>query len=124
MSKEIRTLQYLSGVISEQAFYETIHAEKGPFSPEAAALMDDIKNLLQSEDVGGDIWFYGQQAWHSRGEEVGHESELTMAAEGELYRLLNHGGFARHLREVAERRGFEMEQGKHYTWHFYKKQPN
>lgn len=75
MEYGLRQMQYLAGVISEQAYHEAgdAPAEQGGFSPAASKLMAAIKKVLKRHGMPGDAEFSGSGA------------ELTMHVSGELY---------------------------------------
>jgi len=121
----IKHIQYLAGLISEQAFRESVE-ERGPFGPGVDGLVADIKSYLKSEGIGGDVTLFGKGAWAARNERVGENCELALIAEGELNHLLNghrQGGTDVYhaIEGIAKRHGFFMEQGYSYSWHFYKR---
>lgn len=143
MEDGLRQMQYLAGVISEQAYYEADMEpgaepaapeasklevrEVGPFSPEAAQLLKEVKALLAEHlPDGGDVSFYGKEAWKKKeGEDgVGSGCELAFISEGSLYHLLNGRGgqmlFGK-IQELAKRHGMYMDQGFHWSWHFFKR---
>ena len=95
---------------------------------EKTDLLSDVKKFA-SKFI--DTWVYTSKEWCKKESSAPYyllAGGVVLAAEGELYNIMNghykgkaNDNVRTRLHKIAEKHGYYIEQGYHWSWHFIEK---